>query len=221
MYKVSLIVPSYLRPERTKRAIECIINQDMQNFEAYIAGDACPFIQELLDTGKNLEYTKMAADKGIKLSIFNMPHHYGGYGYQARNTCIQLAYGDTNPASDYVMFMDNDDIIEADHVSNYYNAISQTDNDLMYFDTWLDPVEVRGVRGKLRESKMEEGSIGHAEIIVKSSVLKSIKPQKSEYSHDWHYIKQIVDAGFKYKKSTNKPTYKIMGVGELRETLID
>lgn len=50
MYKVSLIVPSYLRPKRTKRAIDCIINQDMQDFEAYVAGDACPFIQELIDT---------------------------------------------------------------------------------------------------------------------------------------------------------------------------
>jgi lipoic acid synthetase len=48
---------------------------------------------------------------------------------------------------------------------------------------------------------MEEGSIGHAEIIVKSSVLKAIKQQSPEYSHDWRYIKQIVDAGFKYEKS--------------------
>jgi len=215
MYKVSLIVPSYLRPERTKRAIDCIINQDMQDFEVYVAGDACPFIQELLDTGKNLEYKNIAADKGIKLSIFNMPHHYGGYGYQARNTCVNIAYGD------YVMFMDNDDIIEANHISNYYNAISKTNNDLMYFDSWIEPIEDRGTRGRLRETKMEEGLIGHAEIIVKSSVLKSLKPETSEYNHDWVYIKQIVDEGLKYEKSLNKPTYKIMGVGELRETLID
>lgn len=215
MYKVSLIVPSYLRPQRTQRAIECIMNQDMQDFEAYIAGDKCPFIQELINSGKSLEYTKMAADKGIKLSIFNMPHHYAGYGYQSRNTCVQLAYGD------YVMFMDNDDVIEANHISNYYNSISETDNDLMYFDSWVDPIEERGTRGKLRETKIEEGLIGHAEIIVKSSILKALKPETSEYNHDWFYIKQMVDAGVKYEKSTNKPTYKIMGVGELRETSID
>ena len=215
MYKVSLIVPSYLRPQRTTRAIECILNQDTQDFEAYIAGDKCPFIQELVDSGKSLEYIKTAADKGIKLSIFNMPHHYGGYGFQARNTCVALAFGD------YVMFMDNDDVIEPNHISNYYNTISQTDNDLMYFNSWLDPIEERGTRGKLRETKMQEGLIGHSEIIVKTSLLKTLKPETSEYNHDWFYIKQMLDSGAKYDKSNNQPTYKIMGVGELRETLID
>jgi hypothetical protein len=31
----------------------------------------------------------------------------------------------------------------------------------------------------------------------------------------------MLDSGAKYEKSNNQPTYKIMGVGELRETLID
>lgn len=215
MYKVSLIVPSYLRPQRTQRVIDCILNQDFVGFEAYIVGDKCPFIQSLVDEGKQIEYAKLAEVKGNKLAIFNLPIHYGGYGYQARNTCVKLAMGE------YIIFMDNDDIIEPDHVSNYYNAISQTDNDLMFFDSWLDPIELRGTRGKLRETKMEEGMIGHAEIIAKSSLLKKMQPETSEYNHDWFYIKQMLDAGAKYEKSTNKPTYKIMGVGELRETLID
>lgn len=215
MYKVSLIVPSYLRPQRTQRAIECIINQDIENFEAYVVGDKCPFIEELMNTGEAAKYIHRAKDNGIKLSIFNMPHHYGGYGYQARNTCVRLAMGE------YIMFMDNDDVIETDHVRNYYEAIANTDNDLMFFNTWIDPIEERGTRGKLRESKMEEGLIGHAEIIVKDSLMKSLKPETEEYNHDWAYIKQMIDLGAKYEKSNNKPTYKIMSVGELRETTID
>jgi hypothetical protein len=91
----------------------------------------------------------------------------------------------------------------------------------MYFNSWLDPIEVRGTRGKIRDTKMEEGMIGHAEIIVKSSLLKSLKPETPEYNHDWKYIKQMLDEGAIYEKSNNNPTYKIMGVGELRETSID
>lgn len=216
MYKVSLIVPSYMRPERTQRVIDCILNQDFVGFEAYIVGDNCPVIQKYIDEGKQKEYAKIAESKGNKLSIFNMPLHYGGYGYQARNTCVKLAMGE------YIMFLDNDDIIEPDHISNYYNAICKTENDFMYFNSWLDPIEeVRGTRGKIRYTKIEEGMIGHAEIIAKSSLLKSLKPETPEYNHDWLYIKQMLDLGAKYEKSENKPTYKIMGVGELRETLID
>jgi len=213
--KVSLIMPSYERALRTERAIQCIINQDMQDFEAYVIGDNCPVIQSFVELGKAAAYIKEAKDKGIKLSIFNLPHHYAGYGYQARNTGIKLAQGK------YTMFLDNDDIIENNHISNYYNAISDTDYDFMYFNSWIDPIENRGERGRLRETSLERGMVGHAEIIAKTSLLKKLKPQTSEYDHDWFFIKQMVDAGAKYAKGNNPPTYKVMGLGELRETEID
>lgn len=213
-FKVSLIVPSYERPEATIRAIDCIMNQDFVGFEAYIAGDNCPFIKSLIDDGRADAYIQQAHKNGNKLSIFNMPHHYGGYGYQGRNTCIQLAYGD------YTMFMDNDDVIKPDHITNYYNAISDTDNDLMYFNTILHPIEVRGKKGLfVRDSKPEEGHIGHAEVIVKTSVIKKIKPEEPNYNHDWAFLNQIFSGGYKFEKGNTHPTYVIMGLGELRENL--
>lgn len=216
MYKVSLIIPSYQRPQRTIRALECVLNQDFVGFETYLVGDNCPFIQSLIDSGKHHEYSSLADKKGNKLAIFNLPHHYGGYGYQARNTCVKLSRGK------YIMFMDNDDVIENNHVSNYYEAICNTDNDFMYFNSILYPVEERGVFGtKIRDTKLEEGLIGHAEIIASAFMLKNIPPEKSGYNHDWEYINQMIEAGAKYEKSNNNPTYKIMSVGELRETEID
>jgi glycosyltransferase involved in cell wall biosynthesis len=208
--KVSLIVPCYERPKRTIRAIECIMNQNFTDFEAYVAGDNCPFIQELVDSGRAAEYINAAKQKGIKLSIFNLPIHYGGYGYQQRNTCVKLATGE------YVMFMDNDDVIDKNHIKNYYTAICNTDNDMMFFNTFIVPLD------SVRQSRMEKGMIGHAEIIAKSRVLQSLQPQTNQYEHDWYYIKQMIDLGIKYEKSDAvKPSYRIMGVGELREQNID
>lgn len=207
--KVSLILPSYLRPERTMRAIECIINQNFDDFEAYIVGDKCPVIQNLMDSGKAAEYINIAKNKNIKLSIFNLPIHYGGYGYQGRNTCIKLSYGK------YIIFMDNDDVIEPDHVKTYYEAINDTDNDFMYFDTFIEPLQ------QVREAKAVQGMIGHSELIVKSSFLKAMQPEKDIYEHDWYLIEQMINADAKFEKGFIKPTYKIMGVGELREKNID
>jgi glycosyltransferase involved in cell wall biosynthesis len=214
MSKVSLIMPSYGRPQRTERAIRCLINQDTE-YEAYVIGDKCPVIQELIDSKKAEAYMAEAKKKNIKLSIFNLPIHYGGYGYQARVTGIKLAYGD------YIMFMDNDDVIENNHVSSYYNAIVDTKNELVYFDSWLDPIEGRGTMGMLRSTKMEQGMIGHAEIIVSKQLLLSLHPETAEYGHDWGVINQIVEKGYQFEKSKNKPTYRVMGVGELREAGID
>ena len=216
MYKVSLIVPCYLRPQRTLRALNAVLEQDMTGWEAYFAGDKCPEIQKLIDSGEAKKIIEQQEHRGNRLAIFNLPIHYGSWGYQARNTCIKLCTGK------YTMFMDNDDIIKTNHLSNYYNQISATDNDFMYFNTWLQPIEnANGVQGRLRDTQLEHGMIGHQEIIVKSSFLKKMPPEKPYYGHDWELIDNMIQYGAKYEKGIGEPTYLIMGVGELRETEID
>ena len=113
--------------------------------------------------------------------------------------------------------MDNDDVILPNHFSNYYSEIAGTDYDLVYFNTFLAPIEPSG---KIRESQLEFGMIGHQEVIVKSSLLKTYN-QSDKWGHDWEMIKHLIDNGAKVKKSKNPPTYHIISVGELRETEID
>lgn len=206
-------MPSYLRPARTIRAIDCILKQDFEGFEAFIIGDKCPVIQQLLDSGKAAEYAKIAENKGNKLTIINLPIHYGGFGYKARNHCVRnLA------TAEYVMFLDNDDVIKDNHISNYFSAISGTEYGLMYFDSIIHPIEVRGEYGKwIRHTALEKGKVGHAEIIVKRNVAK-FAYQNAEYGHDWHYIRDCLIL-CKSEKSSNPPTYIVMGVGELRENI--
>lgn len=216
MYKITLVVPCFERPERTLRALDCVMEQDMDGWEAYFAGDKCPYLQEFIDSGKAQEYINSAKEKGNLLAIFNMPHHYGGWGYQQRNTILRLAN------SEYTLFMDNDDVIKPNHFSSYYNSIIETRSDLMYFDTWLEPIPNQfGTTGIKRIPQLEHGSIGHQEIIVKTSLLKKMPPQKSRYGHDWDLIENIINSGAKLEYKKQEPTYIIKGVGELREKNID
>ena len=173
-YKISLIVPCFGRPQRTIRAIECVMNQDFaHNWEAYFIGDNCPDLQKIIDDGMANTYIELAKSKGNKLAIFNLPFHYGKWGYECRSIGFRLT------EALYIMFMDNDDMIKTNHFSNYYNAIANTKFDLVYFDTWLDPIpNENGGNGKLRQSKMEFGFIGHQEVIVRSSLLKLYRQKK-------------------------------------------
>jgi hypothetical protein len=216
MYKLTICVPCFERPERTIRALNSVMEQDMNRWEAYFVGDKCPNIQKLIDTGIAQQFINKAKDNGNLLAIFNMPHHYGGWGYQARNTVIKLAN------SQYTIFMDNDDVIKPNHFSSYYNSIVETDNDLMYFDTWLEPIPNQfGTTGIKRFAQLEHGSIGHQEIIVKTSLLKKMPPERDHYGHDWTLIENIVNSGAKVEYKKQEPTYIIKGVGELREKNID
>jgi hypothetical protein len=92
----------------------------------------------------------------------------------------------------------------------------------MYFNTLVEPIEhANGMRGLLRDSKLEKGLIGHSEIIVKSNLLKLLTPEKPEYNHDWLLIESMLNAVAKHEKHISQPTYMIMSVGELREKNID
>jgi glycosyltransferase involved in cell wall biosynthesis len=216
MYKVTLCVPCFERPQRTIRAIECVLNQEFSGWEAYFAGDNCPDLQKLIDSGKAQEYIDLAKKGGNRLAIFNMPIHYGGWGYEQRYTIGKLS------ESEYTMFMDNDDVIKPNHFQSYYEAIIGTDYDLVYLNTWIDPIEnANGVNGKLRDAKLEFGEIGHQEIIVKTSLFKSMPRETSEYGHDWDMIDKMIKSGAKCEKVIKEPTYLIKGLGELRETEID
>ena len=115
MKKVSLIVPCWGRPQRTLRAMQCVLEQDMDGWEALFFGDGCPEFQKMIDDGIFDLFEDNADIRGNEFRIYNLEKHYGGCGYQARNTAFKL----TN--SEYTLFMDNDDVIKRSHFSSYYN----------------------------------------------------------------------------------------------------
>ena len=209
MKKVSLIVPCWGRPQRTLRAMQCVLEQDMRGWEAFFIGDGCPDFQKMIDDGTFEIFEDNADISGNEFKIFNLEKHYGGCGYKARNTAFNL----TN--SEYTLFMDNDDVIKRGHFSSYYNAIKNTEFDMAYLDTFIEPTD------SVRVSQLVFGSIGHSEIIVKTELLKNYN-QSPNYGHDWELIKYLIDQNIRIKKSHNPPTYIIKELGgghENRERL--
>ncbi len=235
-------MPCYARPQRTKRAIESILAQNMSNWQAYIVGDGCPEFEKLMAENRDLDkkeescvsWETIAQTKGSEILMWNAKTHEGGYGFAIRN------FVNHHNSAEFIVYLDNDDTIEKDHFENYLSAIDGTDYDFVYFDTYKRYMQRLIESDRLinnfscgpglvthdytRHSRAEEGWIGHAEIIVCSQFLKD-NPQiqeSAEYGHDWKFIKQMIDAGAKFAKARDpRPTYNIMGAGDLRETGID
>ena len=208
--KLTLCVPCFARPQRTLRALDCVMNQDMDNWEAYFIGDNCPDYQKLYLNGDFRKYSEAAKEKGNHIFFENLPEHTGGWGYQVRNRIFKLAN------SEYTLFLDNDDMIKPNHFSTYYNAINDSDkSEFVYVDTWIEPIE------RKRIAELKFGSIGHHEIIIRTDFLKQMPPQEAHYGHDWTLIENMINAGAKHKKVDIEPTYIVKGLGELRNDTID
>lgn len=193
-YKVTISMPCYGRPIRTKRAINSIINQTETNWEALIVGDNCPNIQQLIDSGEyNNDYPENS-----RFVLENLPVNYGHCGYAITNMNIQRAKGE------YFVFMANDDIILSNHLENYLSEIEGTDYDFVYFNSFTR-------YDGLRNSKLEINHIGHSELIIRTDFLKKMPEHTKDYGHDWQLIVNMINAGAKFKKaSSEEATYHVM-----------
>ena len=208
--RLTLSMPCYLRPKRTIRAIESICAQNINGWEALIVGDGCPYMADYIASSTFGDIIKECELKGNILNIKNFPENKGGCGYSIINHNISVAKGK------YFLFLSNDDIILPNHFENYLSGIENTDYDFCYFDSFIQPLQ------KARISKIELGSIGHSELIIRTEFLRTMPPHNSEYGHDWVLIKDMINGGAKHCKLHSNPhTYIVKGLGDLRQDIID
>lgn len=198
-------MPCFGRPQRTKRSIECIINQDINNWEAFIMGDHCPDFQNLIDSGYLENLKQEQAKKGNIIHYFNAEVKGGGCGYQLTNYSLSKSQGN------YFIFFANDDIILPNHFSHYLSEIENTEYDLVYYNSHLAPFNSD------RNTILAPSYIGHCDIIIKTETAKNISAHSEKYTHDWDFIYEIIKSK-KYKKANSKiSTYKVMRLGSAPE----
>jgi glycosyltransferase involved in cell wall biosynthesis len=200
--RITVNLPCYGRPERTKRSIQCILDQDINGWEAFIMGDCCPEFQKLIDSGYLQSIKEEQEKKGNIIHFFNAEVNGGGCGYRLTNHAIQNATGK------YFVFFANDDVIDPTHFRNYLE-IENTDLDYMFFDSFIDPI------GKSRESRLAPSVIGHSEIILKTSLAKQLPEHSAKYGHDWEFINAMAKQGKGEKSKSTSLSYRVMHVPNL------
>jgi glycosyltransferase involved in cell wall biosynthesis len=198
-YRITVSMPCWGRPERTKRSIEAILAQDTQGWEAIVIGDKCPHFQALIDSGWIYDKQVEAMKNGNKLIAFNASEHSGGCGYKQTNFAIQNARGK------YLVFYANDDVILPNHFSHYLE-IEDTDFDYMYFNSYIAPLK------QARDSALAPARIGHSEIIVTTELARRCRPHIDKYGHDWEFIYDVIHKGKGQKSKSKLTTYHVMHV---------
>jgi hypothetical protein len=175
----------YQRPQRTRRAISCILSQTLGDWEAFITGDHCPCFGT---------YGDLLSDPRIRSS--NTEKNYSGYGFFQHNLAIVRATGE------YFVFMGNDDKIAPDHLEFYLSEIEGSDLDFVWFDDYT--------LGQYHSTSLMYCSAGHSNIVVRTAFLKQMPPHDPIQYTDWNLIHAMMQKG-KYRKALrNHATYYIM-----------
>jgi glycosyltransferase involved in cell wall biosynthesis len=116
--KVSVIVPTYCRPDGLAEALRSILNQTFRDFEILVVNDAgldVEYVVRNLHAGQEIVYLRHPANKGLAA---------------ARNTGLRFARGK------YVAYLDDDDIFLPDHLETLVRFLESTGKAVAYTDAF-------------------------------------------------------------------------------------
>ncbi len=118
MYKVSIVVPVYNVEIYLNRCLNSLVNQDYKNIEIIIVNDGSPDNSQMIIDKYKKEYSnviKAFTKKNEGLS-------------EARNFGLKKATGD------YVVFIDSDDYVETNMISEMIKCASKNNSDIVVCD---------------------------------------------------------------------------------------
>ncbi len=115
---VSVIVPTYNRPEMLVRTVRSILNQTYPNVEIIVVNDAGVDVESVvtsLDQKGNITYVKHERNRGLAA---------------ARNTGIRLARGK------YIAYLDDDDLFYPEHIETLVGFLESSGGGIAYTDAF-------------------------------------------------------------------------------------
>lgn len=115
MEKVSVIVPIYNAGDYLKKCLDSIVNQTYQNLEILLINDG--------STDGSARVCEAYRESDARVRVVHRKLGGSGVG-AARNAALPLITGD------YVLFVDNDDWLELDHIELLYKDLIETGSDI-------------------------------------------------------------------------------------------
>jgi glycosyltransferase involved in cell wall biosynthesis len=105
---VSVVVPTYRRPELLKRALESVLAQTYENLEVLVVGDQCPSVDDVIAS---------IGDWRVRHS--NLPTHHGDGGASPRNFALKVMARGT-----LIAYLDDDNLWRPDHLESLVDLLA-------------------------------------------------------------------------------------------------
>jgi glycosyltransferase involved in cell wall biosynthesis len=99
---VSVVMPTYRRPESLRRAIASVLAQTYPHLELLVVGDACPCMEEIV-----------GAVDDPRLRYWNLARHHGDAGASPRNYALAAMARGT-----LIAYLDDDNRWREDHLAS-------------------------------------------------------------------------------------------------------
>ena len=132
-YCVSIVIPTYNRPQNLICALESIKLQTYKNWIVWVIGDNCPVMDKTL-----CEYVKKDTfEWGNHLRWWNLERHYGEGGAVPRNYALKGLV-----KTDMIAFLDDDDIWKNNHLETMVSTMKSAGCEYVFSSFSINDVEI-------------------------------------------------------------------------------
>jgi len=150
---VSVIVPTYNRPDTLRRAIASILDQTYQNLEIVVANDGGADVADVI---------RQCNIRGNITYLSHVTHRGQGV---ARNTALRAARGK------YIAYLDDDDMYYSDHIEQLVTALETTEYKVAHTEAHRAHQEKRDGRYvEIQKTNPYPGDVNHEELLVRNLV---------------------------------------------------
>jgi glycosyltransferase involved in cell wall biosynthesis len=188
---ISVIISTYNRAQRLKKAIESVLNQTYQDFEIIVVDD------------KSTDNTKEVLEsfKDPRISVIYRKRN-SGCDVVPKNQGIMAAKGE------YIAFLDDDNIYRPDHLAVLRQAMKEDERlDLVYGDRWIVD-ETGTVKPQLGMTSdfdpptlMKRNFIDTSDVLVKRQALIDVGgfDETVKKYVDWNVYVRMLKTGKRFK----------------------
>jgi len=192
---ISVVMTTYQRPQRLKKAIKSVINQTFQDWELVIVDDA--------SQDETPKVCQRFAQKDSRIRVIRRDTNYGQHT-QPKNQGTQAA------RADLIAYLDDDNEYLRDHLQVLFKYLG--DSDIVYGDRWL--IDETNSVWWTRKKKVKAPSynfsglvlakrnyIDTSDVLIRKKAIEAIGGWDEELPKfaDWNLWVRLFKAGYKFK----------------------
>lgn len=196
MNKVSIVIPTYKRPDYLDRLLNTIQAQTFQGFEVIVIDDSSPNYNDYLPIIE--KYTKIFNE-----FIFMRNETNRGAPYSRNRGILESKY-------DLIALVDDDDEWLPEKLEKQVRMFEENDNNLGLVYTWTDAVDEDGkivyryraeFSGNTKKEILKECFIPSPSVMVRKEAIKKagLFDEKFPSCQDWDMWTNIIMGNYKIK----------------------
>jgi hypothetical protein len=167
---VSVVVPTFQRPDLLRRAISSVLGQTYANTEVLVVGDRCPRVDEVV-----------AAIDDPRLRHWNLDQHAGDLGATPRNYALKMMTRGT-----LIAYLDDDNWWKPDHLESLVKLLTADPTAMFSFSSF----EVAGetiICRRPRRYQIDTSALLHRRLLLERFGYWR-RPEETDYAHDWELV---------------------------------